>query len=75
MFILTLGTDDKDEIACCLEKLAEQIRKDKHPYGCLGVTINDIDYEYQPLPEQSFATMANWIHWNSDGETLKLARR
>lgn len=70
MFILTIDSNDPDEIANILKTLADDgIESDAVGITDGSLTDRGIAYEYDTLP-QSWVAMADFLHFAEDGNTL-----
>ena len=69
MFILTIDSNNEDEI---LKALKELTLDTFIKQGCAGLTKNGVQYEYDVLPEQKWAGLCKILRFKKDGNTLKL---
>ena len=67
MFILTIDSDDPLQIRQALFELSQRpLQKDR-----VGRVHCGERFEYQVMREQPFTFMADFLHYNPDGNTLK----
>jgi uncharacterized protein YaaQ len=75
MFILTIDSDDVEVIRSALKEICEE-RLDTNATGAInsiGVVPSSITYEYSVFEQQPWVAMFHFLHFNRDGNTLKLS--
>lgn len=70
MFILTINSNDYTEITKVMRDIAKTNVRDNVMIGEVGGN----KYEFDILPQQEFIYMADFLHFNPDGNTLKPTR-
>jgi len=71
MFILTIDSDDVEVIRSALKEICEE-RLSPNATGAVN-SMGGITYEYSVFEEQSWVAMFHFLHFNKDGNTLKLS--
>lgn len=68
MFILHIDSNDPKQITEVLKEVAESL---KITDNTLRHASNGVNFEFDTFRKQEFKTMANLLHFNPDGMTLK----
>lgn len=66
MFILTIDSNDREEIAATLKSIAENLYT-----SCIGKNENNHTYEYDTFSSQEWLYMVDFLHFSEDGNSLK----